>query len=802
MDSIGPQQSYQRFFQIAMGAEKKPFPYQTKLATETWPDLLEIPTGLGKTAAVILAWLYKRKNRDSDTPGRLIYCLPMRVLVEQTQRNAEQWIKALGLSNDVSVHLLMGGEECLRKAAWADSPEQACILIGTQDMLLSRALMRGYGMSRYQWPMHFGLLHNDALWIYDEIQLMGAGLPTTAQLEAFRREFPLGARSRSLWLSATLHPDWLATVDLKPHLASLRHDTLGDEDRQHPAVRQRTQARKILSKADIALTGATKADTASYITALADRVRQTHMDNSNTIVILNRVERAQAVYQELAKQMPEVERLLIHARFRPGERRAQAEKLTEEPGPQGRIIIATQAIEAGVDISSAILFTELAPWSSLVQRFGRCNRYGEQPVAHIHWIDIATDAKPDTALPYDPAVLDASREQLLNLEEAGPASLPKVSGERPLSPVIRRKDLLDLFNTDPDLSGFDVDISMYIRDQGPPQIQVFWRDFDDQPGDQEPPQRDELCPASMGQIEAYLKPDKRRAWQWDGLSDQWRPVQKGQLRPGQILLLRNSDGGYDDKLGFEAGTKTPVPPIPLEKSEANGAYSGDPDSRQTKAIPLARHLTNVHQTARKLTKTLGIELFADTVCQAALWHDVGKSHSEFQKTLYGQEREAAEPLLAKSSRKGKHKREYLRHELASMLAWLEHGERDKWHDLIAYLILAHHGKVRTSIRAMPDEEPPKEDWIKQHDLNNPLYARGIWEGDKLPALEIAGVPIPETRLRLDLMRLGQSEQGASWTARVQQLLHQHGPFQLAWLETLVRIADWRATAEEQEKDDE
>ena len=36
------------------------------------------------------------------------------------------------------------------------------ILIGTQDMLLSRALMRGYGMSRYQWPVHFALLHNDA----------------------------------------------------------------------------------------------------------------------------------------------------------------------------------------------------------------------------------------------------------------------------------------------------------------------------------------------------------------------------------------------------------------------------------------------------------------------------------------------------------------------------------------------------------------------------------------------------------------------------------------------------------------
>ena len=40
-------------------------------------------------------------------------------------------------------------------------PKRPAILIGTQDMLLSRALNRGYGMSRYRWPMHFGLLNND-----------------------------------------------------------------------------------------------------------------------------------------------------------------------------------------------------------------------------------------------------------------------------------------------------------------------------------------------------------------------------------------------------------------------------------------------------------------------------------------------------------------------------------------------------------------------------------------------------------------------------------------------------------------
>ena len=236
--------TYDEFFRQATRRHEPegPFPYQTRLAAEPWPNLLDVPTGMGKTAAVTLAWLYKRRElNDPDTPRRLIWCLPMRVLVEQTHREICHWLCNLDFAGEVgdgkvSVHLLMGGADDLK--TWAEHPEEDMVLIGTQDMLLSRALMRGYGMSRYQWPVHFAFLHNDALWVLDEVQLMGAGLPTTAQLEAFRRkaEFPLARPSRTLWVSATLNPDWLATVDLRPHLAGLRPAYLDDSERQLPAV--------------------------------------------------------------------------------------------------------------------------------------------------------------------------------------------------------------------------------------------------------------------------------------------------------------------------------------------------------------------------------------------------------------------------------------------------------------------------------------------------------------------------------------------------------------------------------------
>jgi len=76
--------TYTEFFKDMTGHRSGPYDFQRLLAEEPWPDVLEVPTGMGKTAAVVLAWLYKRRRQDPDTPRRLVYCLPMQVLVEQT----------------------------------------------------------------------------------------------------------------------------------------------------------------------------------------------------------------------------------------------------------------------------------------------------------------------------------------------------------------------------------------------------------------------------------------------------------------------------------------------------------------------------------------------------------------------------------------------------------------------------------------------------------------------------------------------------------------------------------------------
>lgn len=197
-----------------------PFAYQERLALEPWPDVLAVPTGLGKTAA--MAWAWKR-GWPPDDAGQA----------------------------RVSVHALMGGSEDLKHPLWAENPEEDEILIGTQDMLLSRGLMRGYGMSRYQWPVHFAMLHNDAMWVFDEVQLMGPGLVTSVQLDAFRRTWGCATNSRSLWMSATLDREWMRTVDFDPGALTPPLE-LSEGEKQSAAVRQRRESVKPLYASPVA----------------------------------------------------------------------------------------------------------------------------------------------------------------------------------------------------------------------------------------------------------------------------------------------------------------------------------------------------------------------------------------------------------------------------------------------------------------------------------------------------------------------------------------------------------------------
>lgn len=846
-----------------------PYPWQAELIAEPGfgSRLIRIPTGFGKTLGVVGAWAYHRALRgDERWPRRLVLCLPMRVLVEQTEAVLRESLARVGLLREsangtgVAVHLLMGG---LAAGEWHLDVDGYAVLIGTQDMLLSRALNRGYASSRARWPVEFGLLHQDALWVLDEVQLMDVGLATSAQLESF----VAGEATKALrptacwWMSATLQRSWLRSVDTGARIDGLLSSTIpADQRRGHlwddvekPVIRRPLEK----SRKDL---GAAMG--AAVLEAWREAAR------GLTLVVVNTVERARAVHsaleKALAKEACPPDLRLVHSRFRPAERVAWRSDFLRRDAPlpaNGRIIVATQVVEAGVDLDANLLVTELAPWPSLVQRFGRAARGGGR--ASVLVLDpVFTDDKDSAPYPVD--ALDGAREALASLDDVSPARLEafedaattaQVEQLYPYQPthLLLRREVDELFDTTPDLTGADLDISRYIRSGDERDCTVAWVEVPgDGPSSVPQPPREALCPVPFLRARAWLFGDKGerlrggvRAWVWDWIDGAWVIATRGALLPGRTVLVAAEVGGYDPTRGFDpaiSGAVSPVAPTvrPSPEDEADASQDGEPQS-EYRYKTIATHGGEVATEATRIATALGLPArYRDALRLAGLWHDLGKAHPAFQGSIRAPDRPERGDLAKAPNgawprvdlyrdRTTGERRPGFRHELASALAlfavleahrpdhpallgpWAEilgappaprsgaptAAEREilslsdpSQFDLVAYLVASHHGKVRASLHAAPVDQE-----YRARDGRGPPI-RGVREGDRLPPtrLDAAGPALPGLELTLEPAAMGLSPRtGRSWGERVSGLLSAEGPFVLAFLEACLRAADVRAS---------
>lgn len=311
------------------------------------------------------------------TPRGLVYCLLMRTLVNQTATRAETGLENLRMSEKVGLVTLMGGEP---RNQWYLHPEKPTIIVGTQDMLLSRALNHVYGSSPFMWLVEYGLLNNDCLWIMDEVQLMENGQPTSTQLAGLRNKVQTFGPAHSIWMSTTVSHRQLSTIDHRAIPAN-RVLELDKDDLNSPGLARRYNANKSVS--EIA---------ANLVPEYARHIAAQHVPGTLILAIVNTVERAQSIYKELAnpgRTALKANKILIQSHFRETERNNKQNAVTAniDPNGPGLVAVATQAVEAGVDLSARTRITELAPWTAMVQHFGRCNRQGEYPEASIIWMD-------------------------------------------------------------------------------------------------------------------------------------------------------------------------------------------------------------------------------------------------------------------------------------------------------------------------------------------------------------------------------------------------------------------------------
>jgi CRISPR-associated endonuclease/helicase Cas3 len=754
--------SYSEFFRNV--TEKDALPYQKRYGRNPFVStLLVVPTGLGKTDAVLVPWLYARSCGDAAVPTRLVLVLPRQNLTIQTAENARRRVSAAGLGGNVRVLELLGGsddnDEGLR-------PDQPAVVVCTQDMYFSRALNRGYARRPPRWPIDFALYNQDCLIVLDEIQLMDDALATSVQLAAFRQRFKTYGRAPCVWMSATVNPAWLRTVDAQEIEQKI---SLEDDDRAHAVVSRRINARKSLSPAP---------DGCREPKGCADFTLKIHRRGTRTLVIANTVPRAREIYALVRAQFPDA--ILLHSRFRTQDRAAAADRLTANIPEQGQIVVSTQVLEAGVDITARALVTDIGPWGSLVQRFGRVNRYGDDDDAKIWWVDQPVYAKPKNyAIPYSLPEVERAADRLKSLTSASPAGLPIEDGPEPWRNVLRKADLLDLFDTTPDLSGNQIDVSRFIRATEDKDAYLAWREWE---GDAEPPSSledlasRELCPVSLSDLREFIK--KHRVYSWNFATEKWIAVDKDTLYAGMLVVTRAAEGGYTPGEGWSPESKVRVEPLSPADYESQGD-SSDHKTFVTYRQTLRDHSNRVVDEMEAVLRTQDLDPEHTAALRiAAAKHDWGKAHRAFQAMLH--KNDASADLLAKQVRSNaRSERKHFRHELASALGMLSTGDSD----LAAYLVATHHGKVRLGIRSMPGEI----------EKNERRTARGIQEGDELPECELgAGFSAPSVTLSLAVMDFGA--QSGSWTERMLRLRDSIGPFRLAYLEMLLRAADEEASA--------
>lgn len=143
------------------------------------------------------------------------------------------------------------------------------------------------------------------------------------------------------------------------------------------------------------------------ITKKVDEILRKAKYGNRVLVILNTVGTAQKVYEEISKANTDnIYLRLLHSRFTFNDRKSLEDEIVGTEGKQGtfanpkpdseqegKILVATQVVEASLDIDADILYTELAPIDSLVQRMGRVLRR----IRDIESYKIYLDAKEPPA---------------------------------------------------------------------------------------------------------------------------------------------------------------------------------------------------------------------------------------------------------------------------------------------------------------------------------------------------------------------------------------------------------------------
>jgi CRISPR-associated endonuclease/helicase Cas3 len=391
-----------------------PFPWQERLASYVeqegvFPDAITVQTGLGKTTSMLVHLhalardVHHNGVKKRTVPLRCFHVVERREVVDTSFILADSAAKAVNEATDpasvlypvrealsalipvemaeiepvVSAVSLHGGIHT--RGNWL-RPVGAQLVTATVTQIVSRALFRGVGVSQNTSPMHAAVTGMDRVIFVDEPHLSEAAIAALKDAENVQRDahhdlgVPVG---QTVILGATAPPHLIASDPL----------TTNELDAEHPVAGSRLRAPKTINLVVVDGSSATDVEK-KIVAAIAQAALDAHRRNvqrgpsasggkHGVLVYANTVKTAQKIFAALLKSKECGGHLrLVHGRLRREERPSL--NLS-----RGDITVATQTLEVGPDIDGFEVVTQPSSLSSLIQRAGRCNRYGELPEARV-----------------------------------------------------------------------------------------------------------------------------------------------------------------------------------------------------------------------------------------------------------------------------------------------------------------------------------------------------------------------------------------------------------------------------------
>ena len=371
-------------FQTIFGEKLIPFAFQRKVAQHLLSGcnvILQAPTGAGKTKAALFPFLLAQRE-SIPFPRKMLYTTPMRVLAKSFHTDFQEYPIQQQMNFNAKIQT---GEN------QDDRQFRSDLIFTTIDQVLSSFLNIPYALGLRQGNVNAGAVVGAYL-VFDEFHLFDPDTSLGTVIEMLKM---LNGITPFLLMTATFSEPLLKR--LSEYFNAEVVPVTEAELKQIPSQRGKRREYQVVDRTLLN----------STCTVIAQ-----HQQRS--IVICNTVARAQEIYQSLRDnpQRGTTEVLLLHSRFLKKDRKAKEDTIRKRfkrgAGTDNVILVATQVIEVGLDITCENLHTELAPASAIFQRAGRCARFeNESGTVTIYPIPPKTDGSLNYA-PYENGICEAT----------------------------------------------------------------------------------------------------------------------------------------------------------------------------------------------------------------------------------------------------------------------------------------------------------------------------------------------------------------------------------------------------------